>query len=355
MNLIEDSGARAPRDLAVRALGVLSAAGGLLGVVTVALPPPAAGSEESILAMSLLTLAIGGWLLLAHPKLSDAAIALLLVLGTALITVTTYEGGAAGGTDGNEMLYLWITLYAFYFLSLRFALAEVAVIGIAFGWLLGTETGPNQALTEWLVTVTTLTVAGLIIARVRGNQYMLVHELSERARRDDLTGLLNRSALDERVANERSRAIREGMPLSVLAVDVDGFKALNDSLGHARGDEVLKKVADELLHRTRKHDAVARLGGDEFAVLLTGASEAAAQVVAEDMRASVAGHLVRDGAGVTVSIGVATGHHPVPPFEDLLRAADGAMYVGKRAGGDRVCVTAKEGLPAAPEAEPVSA
>jgi diguanylate cyclase (GGDEF)-like protein len=336
----------------VRVVGLLGVAGGALALVTGLLPPPADGSEEAILAIGGFSLVVSIGLLVLRPALGEPALAALGVLGTALITVTAHEGGVSGGTDGNEMLYLWITLYSFYFLSLKTALFEVAVIGAGFAWLLSSQSAPDQATTEWLVTMTTLIVAGVIIARVRGNQYRLLDELSERARHDGLTGLLNRAALDERVATERSRSIRDGTPVSVLAVDVDAFKALNDSLGHARGDEVLRKVAGALESRTRQHDAVGRIGGDEFAVLLSGASESAAQAVAEDLRSAVARGLTRDGAGVTVSVGVATGRHPVPSFEDMLRAADAAMYAGKRAGGDRVCVTAAHSEPA--PAEPVS-
>ena len=355
MRLRPDPGAQAPRHLAVRAIGLLGLAGGLLAISTALLPPPAEGSEAVILVTGAVLAVLGGALLIWKPNLTDGVLGLLAIMGTALITITTHEGGASGGTADNEILYLWIVLYSFYFLRIRSALLQMAIIGGAYAWLLTEESvvSADQATTQWLVTMTTLGVAGLIVAQLRSNMYGVLDELSERARHDGLTGLLNRAALDERVAAERSRSMRDGTPVSVLAVDVDGFKALNDSLGHARGDEVLKRVADALDERTRRHDAVGRIGGDEFAVLLSGASEAAAQAVAEDLRSAVARSLTRDGAGVTVSIGVATGHHPVPSFEDLLHAADEAMYAGKRAGGDRVCVTAAH--PGAAPLEPVSA
>jgi len=104
-------------------------------------------------------------------------------------------------------------------------------------------------------------------------------------------------------------------------------------------------VARVLRERTRHHDVLARIGGDEFAVLLSGASETAAGVVAEDIRAAVARELILDGAGTTISVGIATGRNPIPNFEDLLRLADAAMYEGKRAGGDTV--TPAPGTPAA--------
>lgn len=336
MGNVEARNGEAPRALAVRVIGILATAGGLLGLITALLPPPAEGSEALIVAVSAVSLAIGAAVLAVRPRLSDAVLASLGVLGTALITITAHEGGTSGGTDANEMLYLWIVLYSFYFLSLRMAIFEVAVIGAGFAWLLSFQSSPDQATTEWLVTITTLLVAGLIVHRIRRHLYTLVAELSERARTDGLTGLLNREALEERVAAERAQAIRSGEPISVLAIDIDGFKELNDSLGHARGDEVLQEVAAALVLSTRGHDAVARIGGDEFAVLLPGAGDAAARTVAEGLRGEVARALRGENDGVTVSVGVATGHEPMPGFDELMRSADRAMYEGKRAGGDRV-------------------
>jgi diguanylate cyclase (GGDEF)-like protein len=142
------------------------------------------------------------------------------------------------------------------------------------------------------------------------------------------------------VAIESARSLRDGKPVSLLAADIDGFKGLNDALGHSVGDEVLRTVADALRDRTRGMDAVARVGGDEFAILIPGASEAEARGVAEDLRASIARAIAVHDDRVTVSLGVTTGRPPLPAFEEFWKAADSAMYAGKRAGGDRVCVMA---------------
>lgn len=329
-------GGRAPRELAVKVVGLLAAVGGALALVTSALPPPAEGSETAIRAIGVLSLAIGLLLLARRPPLGELPLAVVGLLGTALITITTREGGAEGGTDANEILYLWIVLYSFYFLSLPTALLEVAAIGVAFAWLLSSRTTADQAVTEWLVTITTLLVTGLIVARIRTRLYLHVASLRERASHDGLTGLLNRGALEERTAAESAQADRDGSPLSLLAIDVDDLKGINDALGHMRGDAVLRQVASALTNATRRHDAVARIGGDEFAVLLPGAGEAAARAVAEGLRREVARALGEEVDGVTISVGAATAREPIPGFEALLADADAAMYSGKRAGGDRV-------------------
>jgi diguanylate cyclase (GGDEF)-like protein len=202
--------------------------------------------------------------------------------------------------------------------------------------LTGEPVTAAEATTRWLVTMTSLVVAGLVIARLRGGVYRVVGELSQRASVDSLTGLLNRSSLHQRFEQERVRAEGDGAPISVLAVDIDDFKPLNDSLGHPVGDQVLRRVSAALRHWTRRLDLVARLGGDELAVVLPGAGPDDALAVAEQIRSAIAGTSGPQDVHVTVSIGVASAEPPVPSFAELWQAADSAMYVAKRSGGDRV-------------------
>jgi diguanylate cyclase (GGDEF)-like protein len=122
----------------------------------------------------------------------------------------------------------------------------------------------------------------------------------------------------------------------VLAIDVDEFKALNDTLGHPTGDQALRQVAAALQHWTREIDASARVGGDEFAVMLPGAGPGDAMAVAEDLRSTVARSPLQGNVRVTISIGATTSIGPVPTFGELWQAADAAMYEAKRGGGDRV-------------------
>jgi diguanylate cyclase (GGDEF)-like protein len=149
---------------------------------------------------------------------------------------------------------------------------------------------------------------------------------------DSLTGLGNRALLLDRLDHELVRADRGGQTPTVLFLDLDRFKLVNDSLGHLVGDQLLISVAERLRHATRGHDVCARLGGDEFAVLLAGTAEAE-RVAERIIRAfkrpfEVAGHVVF----VSVSIGIASGREEA---ETVLRNADVAMYRAKRAGGAR--------------------
>ncbi len=164
----------------------------------------------------------------------------------------------------------------------------------------------------------------------------------EREARDGLTGLYDQSYLRRELALELHRAQRRGEPLSVLMLDIDHFKAVNDSAGHAAGDDVLRRVAAFLSEHARASDLACRYGGEEFAVLLTGASEDAGMVFAQRLRTDIAqvapGEWGAWPGTVTVSAGVAaySGRGAQDPAE-LINAADRALYAAKRSGRDRAC------------------
>jgi diguanylate cyclase (GGDEF)-like protein/PAS domain S-box-containing protein len=156
---------------------------------------------------------------------------------------------------------------------------------------------------------------------------------------DHLTGLANRRALFEASERELERWRRAPRPLSMVLVDADHFKRINDTFGHATGDAVLRHLAEGLSATFRAMDVVARLGGEEFVVLLPGCDEDAATAVAERLCERIAAQpVVVDGARVhcTVSIGVASMDEDVAGVEELIERADKAMYAAKAAGRNRV-------------------
>ncbi|MCI2237379.1 diguanylate cyclase [Paenibacillus sp. TRM 82003] len=165
-------------------------------------------------------------------------------------------------------------------------------------------------------------------------------QLQEESVRDPLTGMHNRRFLDGAIDAALGAAVRGGTPLGVLALDVDRFKAVNDTHGHAAGDEVLVAIARTLAATVRAADTAARTGGEEFVVLLPGADERAVQERAEEVRAACAGLVVPvgDGAVVRPTVSVGTAVHPGHGADarSLLAAADRALYAAKAAGRDRV-------------------
>jgi diguanylate cyclase (GGDEF)-like protein len=165
-------------------------------------------------------------------------------------------------------------------------------------------------------------------------------ELETVTRTDALTGLCNRRHLEERLQGMLAAARRHRQPAAVLMIDVDHFKRVNDTMGHAGGDAVLRQVADRLRQRVRLEDVVGRWGGEEFLVLSAATDATGAEVLAERLVAAVAGSpFAVEGAGdvgVTVSIGCATG---IDGTEALLRRADAALYEAKSKGRNRAVMS----------------
>ena len=342
MNAIAD--ARSQRSQRTRAFGVLMIAGGVLAGITVVLPPAATNSDAAVIVLGAVALAVGVVLVLVRRDLGEWLLGAVAALGTILITVATYEGGGfdGAGTADNQMLYVWVCLFSVYCLAARNALVQIAIVGVAYGWLLaGQEVAAGDAATRWAVTMTALAVGGLLVARLRRSNERLVAELITKARIDPLTGVLNRHALEERAELEFARVRRKGGSVAILVADIDDFKTINDSLGHPAGDQVLRQVTAVLEAETREVDAVARVGGDEFAVMLPGVTASGARVIAERLRVEV-----RRTAGdmhlrLSLSIGIALGPPDGSSLDELWMAADRAMYMAKRSGGDAVGTAAE--------------
>ena len=161
--------------------------------------------------------------------------------------------------------------------------------------------------------------------------------LKEFSFKDEVTGLYNRRFFSVRLEEEVSRCRRFNHPVSVVLLDLDGYKIINDELGHTAGDETLREVAGILLKHSRGINVICRYGGDEFAVLLVETSKAGARLYADRIRQVLATHPFPHGRHVTASFGVASLPEDVnPATEDLIRAADEALYAAKRAGRNRV-------------------
>jgi diguanylate cyclase (GGDEF)-like protein len=190
--------------------------------------------------------------------------------------------------------------------------------------------------------------------RVIGVQTALLEaqrELRVRASLDSLTGLWNRGAILELLDRELARGRREGQPVGVLMGDVDHFKSINDTHGHAAGDRVLQQIGVRIGTVVRSYDYVGRYGGEEILFVLPGCDLAASQATAERVRAALAREPIAHGEAlvpVTMSLGVvSTSLGPVVRAQALLRAADAALYRAKDGGRNRAEVGEPE-APAAP-------
>jgi two-component system, cell cycle response regulator len=169
--------------------------------------------------------------------------------------------------------------------------------------------------------------------------------LRQLATRDQLTGLLNRREFDRIMAEEAERSRRFGHPLALVMVDIDHFKAVNDTHGHLAGDAVLREVAKTLTAQLRTVDRVARIGGEEFALVLVQTGRSAATEVAQRVVKAVAASPVIIESGVslrlTISAGLAVLPEDVSWLELLIGAADRSLYAAKRGGRNRVMTHAE--------------
>ena len=242
----------------------------------------------------------------------------LLLAITAAAAVAT--GAAAGGYHRLMLLPL---LYSATFFPRRRFLTLIGGTAIALGWVFVTT--PTPAGTAELA------VTALLWGSTAAFLHALVRRLDNAAQTDGLTGLWNHAAFWRRLQAEDARARRLETPYSVLMIDVDHFKALNDKDGHQAGDAVLRRLADILSNRIRGMDVLARYGGEEFAILLPDTAQEDAANLAEKLRRLLA------VASINVSIGVADNADLQAMPDDVVGAADAALYDAKLSGRARVC------------------
>jgi diguanylate cyclase (GGDEF)-like protein len=183
---------------------------------------------------------------------------------------------------------------------------------------------------EWLTEVVAVLVIALLVRQVR-KEHRAVIEL---ARRDGLTGLWNRRSFDEAIEDDCARARRSGQPLSLVYIDIDHFKQVNDRDGHARGDKVLQLLAEAIVYAARVHvDRDFRVGGDEFAILLPGSTAAQSETVIARIRTQCERS---DPVWAEGLLGLSAG---IAEFDEresthaFVRRADAAMYNRKAAHG----------------------
>jgi signal transduction histidine kinase len=216
---------------ATRAAGLLLVGGAILLAVTVVLPPSAEGSDLLILGYGAIA-ALSGLLLLSRRRVNEPTLGLAAALGTAIVTLATLEGGPGKGTGDNEVLFLWIALFAFWFLDLRHAFLQLALIGVGDALFLGDQASDFGAgVTRWVVTMTTLLVAGLLMSWLRRS---LDREREETAR---LAVVAERM----RIARDLHDAAGHGVTAISLQA-ANGLRALEDDQDMEEARVALEEV-----------------------------------------------------------------------------------------------------------------
>ena len=202
------------------------------------------------------------------------------------------------------------------------------------GRLLYHSNDVSAAAAAWNLANELAVFAALVLVTHYGRS--LLNQLASQSRVDPLTGALNTRGVLEAFERERARAIRTASPLSIAFIDLDEMKRVNDQLGHAGGDRMLRTLSSSVLATIRETDVFGRVGGDEFALILPDTDEQRALQAIQRLRAVVNRRTVERIPYISVSVGVVTFRRDPPEASDALRAADSLMYVAKRAGGNRV-------------------
>ncbi|MGY1745532.1 diguanylate cyclase [Blastococcus sp. SYSU D00695] len=360
-----------------------------------AAPPPVRSGEHRVAAVTIAVLLVAGASMGSVNLLVDGVIrpgtsrwvyagtmALLAVVAAVLLVRRRIgRWTVLGLVLLGDLVYLVVALSITdptrYATPLMMLLAAFVAAWFLDGWMLGLHLVVTPVVVAAALWDSYDTMAGLavqvcvnagVLDLAAGGVFLLRRRIErllvatqQLSLRDPLTGLGNRRHLEEQAVRVWRQARRDGVRVAALVLDLDHFKQLNDTHGHAAGDAVLRAVADALTAGVRPTDVLARLGGEEMAVLGLVADAAEAQRLAERLRAAVAG--VRRGTGhaVTASIGIAVvrpadGEDALDGLWRLLHSADVAMYEAKQAGRDRVVAVLtprpRPALPAEAAAEP---
>ena len=274
----------------------------------------------------------------ALSELSVAAAIAVVAAGIMLIGWLDYATGVE------------IRLVPLYYLPISMAAwilgrrgAVVSAILCAAAWMVSNYMAGRHYSTTSVVAInlgmqtTSFVIVGLLIASLR-RSYRRAEELS---RTDSLTGLLNGRAFRDEAARVLAIARRHRHEVTLAYIDLDDFKAVNDTLGHERGDELLRATADLLRQTLRAGDVIARIGGDEFVVLLPETGPAGAQPLLERLRGSLVKSLSAGSRPVSASIGMMSLEDASVDLEILVQWADELMYTAKVAGKNRVVLSTK--------------
>jgi diguanylate cyclase (GGDEF)-like protein len=261
---------------------------------------------------------------------------LVPIMGAITISLATQ------GVIGAFWCYPTVVFLYFVLSRPRATLCSVALLLVATG-MVYRFLGAHVTIRFSVSLILTIVIVSTTQEIIRELQRRLVAQ----AIRDPLTGVFNRRHMESRLAEALESARRRSSPASLLLIDIDHFKRVNDERGHEAGDTVLKGIVSVVRARARKVDLLFRMGGEEFVLLLPDTAETSAAQMAETLRQSIAESSLLDGLAVTVSIGVA-GMRPEDSVESWIRETDAAMYAAKEAGRNRVARRTAESVAAPP-------
>src|SRR5882672_3784165 len=239
------------------------------------------------------------------------------------------------GFFGALWCYPMVLLFTFS-LSRRVSNAGNIVLLVSMTALAYHYIGLEYTIRFFMTLALTIILANITLSIVGALQRRLI----DQAILDPLTGAFNRRHMERCLGDAIERQRRSSAPASLLLIDVDHFKRINDQLGHARGDSVLKGIVSLVGKRSRKLDLLFRIGGEEFLLLLPDTQAAPAAILAEELRGSIADSALLDRRRVTVSVGIGE-LLPGESMDSWIKHADDALYAAKKAGRNQVARSAE--------------
>jgi diguanylate cyclase (GGDEF)-like protein len=334
---VRDSQALGSQRFAILLAAGLFAGGSLLTLVATLVPRSPEVDVGGSWLVVFLSAVVAAFYWLGRDGLPRWTLIVGVALGTLMITAGIYINGERDGGAAalNEVYYVWPVVFAAYYFPARALIAELVLVATCYALVLRVVDPGPIALTRWLIVVTMLIGLGGLIMRLQRRVEELVMRLADSARRDALTGLLNRRGFEERLEVELARATRVGRPVALILCDVDHFKTVNDQLGHPAGDAVLLRVAGVLEGIGRRSDTVARLGGEEFVFIVPDADADLAFALAERARVALARTFADEPVPLTASFGAVSFPADGTSSDTLLETADRALYVAKNSGRNR--------------------
>ena len=296
------------------------------------------GSAVIIVAIPILYLVAIGILvhILFRPNVNPTRRILGQLIDILAASICLYWGGEVGAPAYG--LYLWVIVGNAFRFGIPYMFSATALsIGAFVTIALFAPFWSKHATLSVGLLITLLMVPAYLAALLRRLEASN-RAIESLARQDSLTGVLNRRAMEERLEHELARIQRHGGQLAIAMFDIDGFKPINDRYGHFMGDEVLRAVVARTSRALRECDYIARFGGDEFVLVLPGADERAAHVVAERLRCAIVNQaFTYEGQSLEFSISIGVSHWvPGDSVESLLHKADVALYYSKNTGRNRV-------------------
>jgi diguanylate cyclase (GGDEF)-like protein len=317
-----------PRQTAVSAMALLYISGGVTILLVLVCPHPPTLSVGVILLLGSVAPLIGLALYYLRYRLPEAALPWLLGAFTGIVSLLVATSGSRTVAVSFSFFFIWVVMYCLLFFTPLCAAVQIGIAAAAYGVCLASlqavSASPFSAV-EPICLIAVITTMGLVVT--------LLAKARERSETDPLTLVVNRRGLDRVLESEIHAAALGGGPFVVAMIDVDHFKSINDTGGHAAGDRLLQDLVGGWQTVLRVGDVLGRIGGDEFVVVLPRCAWQDAAPVLERLRVAAGRE------GVTCSLGGAP-WQAGDSMSLLLGRADSALYEAKRLGRDRVAWTA---------------